>query len=239
MLVGLARAVATLRAALRSHRELRRDIEEELSDHAVRLTADLRAGGFSDTAAVRETRRRFGSRRRAARRAMWAACRDVFAARALLAVAVAFLCLVCWSAHGWERVGAFEGVRFTELAPGEPGLAVLHDGRWWVLREINGVTAADLLRCSLQTFGEDALERLNEDMHEILTAAGSEPGEFINVQMSCGEDRFCGALPMTPETRQIAKRFYETEGFRDARALPPARVPPQPGQWTPDRAGRR
>lgn len=190
----------------------RAEIAEEIAAHVALRAQDNELAGMSPPEAARDASVRFGdaetttraclaARRRPLRRSLVAAC-----AAGIMAVAGIGATLLISSPTvaraRFARTAPFDGIRWSD--PGAtPSVRV--DGTWWKLEAIDGVSTQDLLAASREAFGDRWKKRMEEDIVEVLIAAGSTPGDTVSLTL---RDLETGQLveeedvPLTAENRR-------------------------------------
>lgn len=202
----------------------RKDIDDELAAHLAMRTQDNLASGMNAEQAEADARERFGDPEGAAR-----ACERVRTRRGRVglalaaaagAIALTAVALVVAGetppAHAdvWARVAPFDGIRWNGETP------EVHVGdRWFRLESIDGIGAAALIEASRREFGERWRKRVEEDIVEVIRAAGGDPGSTVSLGLrDLDQARFLVIedVEMTSEKRQAIMRAKHSEGGASA-----------------------
>jgi hypothetical protein len=109
----------------------------------------------------------------------------------------------------WRGVAPFTG-----FALSADGMLVEYDDAWWRLLAVDGITSENLLATARGTFGDDLAEkRLAGDLHEVLVAAGWDPGGEVDLLLepeSGGEPVLAADVEMNAAKRWRVWRARQT-----------------------------
>jgi len=107
------------------------------------------------------------------------------------------------TARGYARVSPFTGVRWEGDRP-----VVRVRGRWAPLASIDGLPIADVMEFARREFGDKARKRLAEDLVELLSKMGREPGWDVALGLEADGGRVeVLTEPMTEENRALLRGF--------------------------------
>lgn len=201
--------LSTLRAMFpppdwRSNRAIDAEINEEFAFHRAMIERDLHATGASPEAAAQQADQRFGDVAKLRRecRNITRGSRNMLGAIGLLISATMVFGISQTEDKAesrWARLAPFTGVRWVEQQP-----EIEHDGRWYRLLSIDGLTTPEILAHCTQAFPGKERKRFSEDLVEVLAGMGHQPGEAVDLVVRDAADgreiRFAD-VPMSKQNR--------------------------------------
>ncbi|MEZ6054015.1 MAG: serine hydrolase domain-containing protein [Planctomycetaceae bacterium] len=104
----------------------------------------------------------------------------------------------------YPKLAPYSDIRWEETQP-----VVKIDGEWVTLVSIDGVAVEDIVAFSWRTYWFQWKKRFEEDLVEVLTRMGHEPGETVELvvrSLGATEDKTLKDVPMTEANRWMIKR---------------------------------
>jgi len=184
-------------------------LDEEIEGHLELLERDMVTRGVPAGEARAEALRAFGDPGAVRRSAAFEIRKERIMAGWIVGgvgfiVAGAIGATVLDTKSDWRKVAPYTGLRIAQ----DGDIEVRHQGTWWTLDAIDGVTAKELASAAEETFGGDLVEkRLAEDIYEVLTAAGHGPGHEVMLSVSSietGEKVIFDGVEMTEDNRRAS-----------------------------------
>lgn len=126
--------------------------------------------------------------------------------------------------HEYPKLSPFAAVRWDADQP-----EVEFGEEWFRLVSLNGVPAAEIVAFSQETFGDKWQKRFEEDLVEVLTRMGHEPGRTVTLvvkTLDTAETRALEDVPMTRANRKAIRDAAEAREYAEEPAVPLAELIP-------------
>jgi hypothetical protein len=119
-------------------------------------------------------------------------------------------------AQGYRELAPFQAVRWV------PEVNI--DGRWYILRSIDGVPVQDVVEFAVLQYGDRWARRFAEDLVETLTKMGNPPGETVKLVVrdpETGKEETLEKVPLTKANRDAIKKLRDEAQSRPLSELRP------------------